>query len=847
MNFVADSSGHDITEIDSSSSESDQDFAAQQGQRTEAETQRGFNRDEIENWSKANKRSDNEMSLKAANQTLYEDVDLTQISAAVVVMKYIHYNNTSFKSINTAIKFAKLFAPKRFRKNFKKIRPFIEKHFLKGFTPKTHFFCSSCYKLLEKEREKTQTCESCKRDASSGEFVLAPVQPQLQAILRRKKIRDLILNRKSTDQNGSTISSLYDGLIYKSHSEFLNEKTNISLSYYSDGVALYTSSKLSIWPFYLHINELPIEERYKIENTIVLGLWYDKEKKPFFNTFLEPTIPFFDSFRTKGINIEYTENNKVFNFIMKGILMFGNGDAPARAILLHFLQFNGHHGCSMCMQDPETVETILESRKKSPKGKKSKRLKPSEPSADTAKSAEQVKYSKNLVYKYQKNMTLRNSKDTMKLAFEAEEKKKPQKGVKGVSILSLIVGKFFVESMGLDTMHSVFSGIGKKLIELWFDKIHKDKKFSLFKFLSVVDKYLAQIKNPNFCTRRPRPFTGHLSFFTTSEIKNWVLYFSIPILQQIMEREYFEHYFFLVEAMFLLHQDSISQDDLLKADCLLHKFVSAFELLYGLQFMSFNVHSLLHLPLVTEKLGPLSQLNCFPLEKLNGRLKKWVKGSNSPQTRILNFLSAAQTLPNYVEQIPDNTDEKTFINDLDKSYQACRLDNIKDNIWALGTNYRACDALSKDFIVEAFENSEFEMGFIDFKAVEIFQRLKIGKAIYTSKINKATLATMSYCIEYGSSKNVGLVEFYAKLKNCNCITDDCNCPIEFVAVVQKCKKLEINSSIEVNSFINKITIVGELSVIRVTDIKYMCAYIPISMENNDTIYCIRRVNLCESE
>jgi len=95
----------------------------------------------------------------------------------------------------------------------------------------------------------------------------------------------------------------------------------------------------------------------------------------------------------------------------------------------------------------------------------------------------EVKAPKNLVYEYIKDMTLRTSEDTMKLAYEAEEEKKSKSGVKGVSILSIIVWKYFVESMGLDTMHSVFSGIGKKLIELWFDKIHKDQKFSLFKFI----------------------------------------------------------------------------------------------------------------------------------------------------------------------------------------------------------------------------------------------------------------------------------------------------------------------------------------------------------------------------
>lgn len=841
--FVADSN-ISIAESDSDSSdESCSDYQAIHSARTKAEMKHVMYKNEFKGWAENIKRSEFEMALKVANQTLYEDVDLTLMSAALLVMKYIHFHKMPLKSIGRAIRFVKCFAPKQYRSKFKRVKSFIDNNFLKAFTPEKHFFCSACYKLLKLKREKAQTCDSCQRKSSSGEFFLASVEAQLQAILQRKKIRHLILNRK-TCHDSSIISNVYDGRIYKAHREFLNVKKNISLSYYSDGVALYTSSKLSIWPFYLHINELPIEERYKIENTILLGLWCDKEK-PFFNTYLEPTIPFFDSFRTTGIIIKYIENDKEYSFIMKGILIFGSGDAPARAILLNFIQFNGHHGCSVCLQDPQTVETILRERKsKDTNVKDSKRAKTSADTTDTCNT--QVKHSKNLVYKYEKNMTLRTTEATMKLAHKAEEEKKPQKGVKGVSVLSLIVWMYFVESMALDTMHSVFSGIGKRLIELWFDKLYKDCKFSLYKFLMVVDAYLAQIKHPNFCTRRPRPFTGHLSFYTTSEIKNWVMYFSIPILQQIMEREYFEHYFLLVEAMFILHQDSITQNDLVKAECLLHKFVSTFELLYDLKFMSFNVHSLLHLPDVVRNLGPLSQLNCFPLEKLNGRIKKWVKGSNSPQTGILSYLSAAQTMPSYIELMPDDTEEKDFINDLDTSNQASRLENIKDNTWSLGIQYKTCDAVFKDLILEALENSELVAPSENLKSAEIFQRLKIGKAIYTSKMNTVTETTMSYCIEYGPNKNVGLVEFYAKIKICNCSTDVCSCSNEFVAVIKKCKTLSISSTIPVNSFINKISLVGELSIIRATDIKYMCAYVPIP-NDIDTIYCIRRMNLCESE
>jgi len=47
---------------------------------------------------------------------------------------------------------------------------------------------------------------------------------------------------------------------------FLSNPNNISFSWYTDGIPVFKSSKLALWPLYLTINELPFEERKKREN-----------------------------------------------------------------------------------------------------------------------------------------------------------------------------------------------------------------------------------------------------------------------------------------------------------------------------------------------------------------------------------------------------------------------------------------------------------------------------------------------------------------------------------------------------------------------------------------------------
>ena len=50
---------------------------------------------------------------------------------------------------------------------------------------------------------------------------------------------------------------MYDGCEYKNHNDFLSRPENLSLMLNTDGVCLFRSSTVSLWPLWLVINELP--------------------------------------------------------------------------------------------------------------------------------------------------------------------------------------------------------------------------------------------------------------------------------------------------------------------------------------------------------------------------------------------------------------------------------------------------------------------------------------------------------------------------------------------------------------------------------------------------------------
>ena len=71
-----------------------------------------------------------------------------------------------------------------------------------------------------------------------------------------------LLQKRFDRQRDGIICDIYDGAAYIKYETFLSNQANISFTLNTDGVALYRSSKVGIWPIWLVVNELPPSERY---------------------------------------------------------------------------------------------------------------------------------------------------------------------------------------------------------------------------------------------------------------------------------------------------------------------------------------------------------------------------------------------------------------------------------------------------------------------------------------------------------------------------------------------------------------------------------------------------------
>ena len=57
------------------------------------------------------------------------------------------------------------------------------------------------------------------------------------------------------------VCDVFDGEEYKKHQDFLGQPGNVSLLLNTDGIKMFNSSTVDLWPIWLVVNELPPSER----------------------------------------------------------------------------------------------------------------------------------------------------------------------------------------------------------------------------------------------------------------------------------------------------------------------------------------------------------------------------------------------------------------------------------------------------------------------------------------------------------------------------------------------------------------------------------------------------------
>jgi hypothetical protein len=142
--------------------------------------------------------------------------------------------------------------------------------------------------------------------------------------------------------------------------------------------------------------------------------------------------------------------------------------------------------------------------------------------------------------------------------------------------------------------------------------------------------------------------------WSAREFENWMLFYSIPVLNNVLPDRYLKHWVLFVQGMHLLLSEKITEEDLNIAEMLITNFVKDIEVLYEnrsnnlpCKQMTFNVHILLHLVRHVRNWGPLMCISSYAFEAGNGVIKRMVHANRGIPHQILRKfgqMSALQLL-----------------------------------------------------------------------------------------------------------------------------------------------------------------------------------------------------------
>ena len=90
--------------------------------------------------------------------------------------------------------------------------------------------------------------------------------------------------------------------------------------------------------------------------------------------------------------------------------------------------------------------------------------------------------------------------------------------------------------------------------------------------VQIADSKLLQIKPPLNITRTPRNIQQHRGYWKASEYRAWPLFYSIPVMFNVLPQDYLAHHMLLVEAIYLLLKTTIYPAELSKAELLIQHY-----------------------------------------------------------------------------------------------------------------------------------------------------------------------------------------------------------------------------------------------------------------------------------
>lgn len=214
-----------------------------------------------------------------------------------------------------------------------------------------------------------------------------------------------------------------------------------------------------------------------------------------------------------------------------------------------------------------------------------------------------------------------------------------------------------VNDFCLDSMHLVYIGIVKKILDYWLNSNVKSVKLSNT-MKNVLTNLLLQLKHqvPQDFQRTTRSLDD-IAKFKATELQFILLYVGPIIFKQVLSEDVYRHFLLLHVGIRLLCSKDLATQKLEHAKHCLKLFVTTSKILYGKTCLVSNMHNLIHLADDVDYMNcTIPEVSGYPFESFLGKLKKFIRNGNRPLSQICRRLSELSfkntekvTIPVYIK------------------------------------------------------------------------------------------------------------------------------------------------------------------------------------------------------
>lgn len=191
----------------------------------------------------------------------------------------------------------------------------------------------------------------------------------------------------------------------------------------------------------------------------------------------------------------------------------------------------------------------------------------------------------------------------------------------------------------LDYQHLVCLGVMKRIL-YFLKEGPRECKLSTQQ-VNLISQKLVSCSLPSEIARQPRSLV-EVKRWKATEFRSFLCYTGVVAFRSQLSKEMYIHFLSLVIAVRIMlnASDEFRNENINYAKELIKYFVEAAPEYYGLTFVVYNVHSLVHLHEDIEHFRkPLNKISCFPFENHLQAIKKLVRNSSNPIAQIAKRIS----------------------------------------------------------------------------------------------------------------------------------------------------------------------------------------------------------------